>query len=158
MIHRYVWRVGIPPGWDVDQLRDALVGPLGRVQGMNRYVRDAELVLFNDHVLVAMAMIGHDRWWVRKRAPKLIAAVITQAGIELNLVRHQDMDMPMNLKRARFMSSDGKRVFVPEDGDPGPPQEELAQWRPCILCKEPKHWTRGSGWRTGPEAYRGRGR
>lgn len=148
----------MPLGMDVDQLRDALIGPLGRVQNLNRWVQAAELILYDDHVLVAMAMAGHDRWWVRKRAPKLIAAVVTQAKVGLNLVRHVDLDTPPNLKTARFVSTDGKRVYVPEDGDPGPPKEDLPQWRPCILCKQPKRWSGPPGWRAGADAYRGRGR
>lgn len=158
MIHRYAWRVELPTGWDVDRLKDALFDPLKRVQQLNRWVQAAELALYDDHVMVAMAMSGHDRWWVHKRAPKLIAAVITQAQVDLDLVSHQDVDTPMSLKSARFVSSDGKRVFVPEDGDPGPPQEELKQWRPCVLCKQPKHWTGAMGWRTGSDTYRGRGK
>lgn len=158
MIHRYVWRVELPTSWNVDQLKDALYKPLQRVQGMNRWVQAAELILYDDHVLVAMAMAGHDRWWVRKRAPKLIAAVITQAQVDLELVSHQDVETPLNLKSARFLTSDGKRVFVPEDGDPGPPLEELKQWRPCVKCKEPKHFTGAMGWHSGQGAYRGRGR
>jgi hypothetical protein len=152
---KYTWRIDTPPGWDVDAMHRELLDPLTRMQNLNRWVQLAELDLYDDHVLLKLTMTGHDRWWIRKRAPALIAGLATQSGIGTHMVQHVGIETPPTLKNARFTDEQGKRVFKPEDGsDPGP---QLSV-RSCRACRDPDHFHWRRGWKTGDQVQWGRGR
>lgn len=157
MKQTYTWRIDVPLGWDVDQVRHALVGPVERMQELNKWVESAGLVLNEDHLLLSLTMVGHDRWWIRKRAPHLIAGLATQSKVGTNMVKHVDIGTPPNLKKAKFVTTDGRRSFVPQT----PEQAERADTdntHPCVKCHDPKYFYFGRGWKTGSQVKWGRGR
>lgn len=153
MIQRYTWEVSLPQGRETDDVCDAVVGPLGDLMRLNRWVTNAAIELYEDKVHVILTMSGHDRWWIRKRAPYLIASVAARSRVGIENVKHVDVDTPPTLRRARFLTEDGKRVMDPPDGS-----EVEIVFRGCKACRDPKHWLWCEGWKTGPEAaHPGRG-
>lgn len=153
MIQEYTWELSVP-GEDVDGLCDRLTNPVRDMLNLNRWVIAARIELDEEAVQVVLRMKGHDRWWIRKRAPFLISSILTRARHPVEKVRHTDIVTVPNKKKARFRTEDGTRVWEPADGSEPGPQLTI---RPCRTCRDrrqkEKYWSFGKGWRTGPEAY-----
>lgn len=153
MIQAYTWELPVP-GEDVDALCDRLTGPVQTMLNLNPWVTGAEIELEEEAVHLILTMKGHDRWWIRKRAPFLITSILTQARYPIDQVSHIEIVTVPNRKKARFRTEDGTRVWEPVDGSEPGPQLTI---RSCKTCtdkrRREKYWSFGHGWRTGPEAY-----
>lgn len=148
MKQKYTWQITPPDQWSVDDVCDAIIPPTEDILGLNKWVDAAEIQVDEKSVCLILTLTGHDRWWIRKRAPYLIASVATRAKIEQSLVKHLDVITPKNLKKARFRTEDGKRVFYPPDGSAPGPQLTI---RGCKQCKDPRYYYHATGWRSGDE-------
>lgn len=154
MIQEWTWQLPTIDG-DVDHTCDLIYGPVQDLMKMNKWVLNGTIELAENHLLLILTMKGHDRWWISKRAPYLIASVATRSGIGVKEVVHTRVRTPPNLKKARFRTEDGRRVIAPPDGsDPGP---QLTV-KPCAKCKEADYFYHRSGWKTGSQVQWGRGR
>ena len=134
-IREFVYRIDPPGKRTVDQVKDALV-PAAQSMLANKWLAGVELELHEDHVLMFVTMTGHDRWWIKKRAPYIVVAILTQAELEASDARIVEVRSLPNLKKARYWTEgyrQGKRVTEPPDGtDPKPVRQ-----RKCKSCKPP---------------------
>lgn len=153
MLQRYLWKIEATNRHTPDTLAECLYGPCKRVQALNKWVDAIEILIYQDHVLLAMALVGHDQWWINRRTPKIIAAILTQARLSIKLAEHIGFETPPNLKSARYMTANGKRVFSPEPDSPR--VTKPGRRGPCIACKEPVHWLDRNGYRRYPSILRG---
>lgn len=155
MIQEYTWKLIPSHGRDVDQTCEAINGPVGDLMRLNPWVLGGTIELEEDHLLLTLTMKGHDRWWIRRRAPFLIASVAARSRLKMSEVKHVGIATPANLKKARFRTQDGRRVHLPPDGSEPGPQLTI---RPCVNCPDPDFFHHRSGWKTGSSVEWGRGR
>lgn len=153
-IREFVYTITPPRGRTVDSVKDDLV-PAAESMLANQYLDGVQIELHEDHLLMFLTMHGHDRWWIRKRAPYIVVAILTRADLQASDARIVEVNSLPSLKNARFWTEGhgkGSRVHQPVDGsDTVPPRRDG-----CKNCKQtvgtiPKR----SGWHS---AYQGRGR
>lgn len=154
-ILEYVYRVTPPDTITIDDAVERLT-PAAQAMTRNNWVVRIQIEIYDDHLSLAITMKGHDRWWIRRRAPYLVVPVLTNAGLEAHHADLQDVRPIKNLKSARFWTekhNKGSRVFLPADGSEAPPPRDPR----CKACKPAHialHETR-SGWH---QTYQGKGR
>lgn len=140
-----VYRINPPAGKTVDEVLAAFV-PAAKDMMVNKWIVGMDIDIYEDHLLFTMRMRGHDLWWIKRRSPKIVIALLIRAELEVSDAELVEIKNVVNLKSARFWTvgyNKGKRVFMPIDGsDPPPPR----QWK-CKNCPPPAmmHQTR-SGW------------
>jgi hypothetical protein len=153
-IREFVYKITPPARETVDSVRDRLV-PAAESMLVNQWIAGVELELYEDHLLLFLTMVGHDRWWIKRRAPYLVVAILTRAGLHARDARIMEVRSLASLKNARFWTeghSRGQRVHKPADGTETPSRRTGG----CKGCKQPFQLVeKRSGWH---QTYQGSGR
>lgn len=152
-IREFVYRIDPPKGQTVDDVRFRLV-PAASSMLVNKWLAGVELELYDDHLLMFVTLVGHDRWWLRRRAPYIVVAILTRADLHARDARIVEVRQLTSLRNARFWTeghSKGQRIHAPADGTDTPPRPDGK----CKGCKQTTMINKRSGWSS---AYQGRGR
>lgn len=144
-IQEYVYRVTPPYGRTVDEVLDALV-PAAKSMVANQWIVAVQIDVEETFLDFIITMKGHDRWWIRRRAPYLVVAILTRAELEAKDVNLEEVRGVRSLRQARFWTeghNKGTRIFLPPDGS-DPPLRKKPKCRRCD--KQEAEFHSHTGW------------
>lgn len=112
----YSWHIPSPPNGAERKLYDAMVTESEKARTYDKRVTECSVQLLEgEGVVVTLEIQGHDQWWIKKRAPSIISALLSRAKVPQRVVALVAVERPEDERRTRLRASDGRHNRIPED-------------------------------------------